>query len=117
MAIETVQEEAQRYLKQKHSIDLWDSIKWSNISVSEVSVGEGKILEQIMEKNFHNSVKTIIQWLENYDLQANYGLESIFVYKVLLEQKSQTRQWCGKIHLDVSPEPGGMLGGQLEDIY
>ena len=51
MAIETVQEEAQRYLKQKHSIDLWD-IKWSNISVSEVSVGEGKILEQIMEKIF-----------------------------------------------------------------
>lgn len=61
MAIETVQEEAQKYLKQKHSIDLWDNMKWSNISVSEVSVGSGKILKQIMEENFHNSVKTIIQ--------------------------------------------------------
>lgn len=117
MAIETVQEEAQKYLKQKHSIDLWDNMKWSNISVSEVSVGSGKILEQIMEENFHNSVKTIIQWLENYDLQANYGLEPIFLYKGLLEQKNQTRQWCGKFHLDVSPEPGGMLEGQLEDVY
>ena len=43
-----------------------------------------------MDKIFRDSMKTINQWLENCDLQANYGLVPIFVNKVLLEQENKT---------------------------
>ena len=51
IATETIQKEAQRYLKQKHSIDnLWDSIKWSNVCVIEVPVGGEGEREKYLNK-------------------------------------------------------------------
>lgn len=51
IATETIRKEAQRYLKQKHSIDnLGDNIKWSNVCVIEIPVREKGEREEYLNK-------------------------------------------------------------------
>lgn len=51
IATETIRKEAQRYLKQKHSIDnLWDNIKWSNVCVIAIPVREKGEREKYLNK-------------------------------------------------------------------